>query len=243
MSKAFRAKVKAEIEIRGDHDLQYSMLRDYVVELQSTNPNTTVKISVERNTDPFLSTRVFQRIYVCLGALNPGFRAYRRDLLGLDDAFMKWPFPDQILVAVGLDSNNGIHPLTYALVEAESKSSWCWFLRCCGDDIDLHPNSNFTFTGDSQKDLLWRSASATSVKEFEKCMLKLKKMNPKAHEWLNKIPPEHWARSHFLGRAKSDYCSTTSVRKHELTRIPCKHVVAACWNMTLDDRATPPPEA
>nr|GEY11696.1 transposase, MuDR, MULE transposase domain protein [Tanacetum cinerariifolium] len=200
MSKAFRAKVKAEIEIRGDHDLQYSMLRDYVVELQSTNPNTNVKISVERNTDPFLSTKVFQRIYVCLGALKPGFRAYRRDQLGLDGAFMKWPFPDQILVAVGLDSNNGIHLLTYALVEAESKSSWFWFLRCCGDDIDPHPNSNFTFTGDSQK---------------VSNMLHL----------LNS----------FLGKGFP--------RKHELTRIPCKHVVAACWNMTLDDRAEPPPEA
>ncbi|GJS14015.1 hypothetical protein Tco_0408487 [Tanacetum coccineum] len=54
MSKAFRTKAKAKREIRGDHVLQYSMLRDYVVELQSTNPNTTVKIAVERNTDPSL---------------------------------------------------------------------------------------------------------------------------------------------------------------------------------------------
>ncbi|GJR93806.1 hypothetical protein Tco_0265980 [Tanacetum coccineum] len=75
MSKAFRAKDKAEKEIRGDHGLQYSMLRDYVVE---------------------------------------------RDLLGLDCAFMKGPFPSQVLVVVGLDSNNGIYPLAYALVEAES---------------------------------------------------------------------------------------------------------------------------
>ncbi|GKA11927.1 hypothetical protein Tco_0691473 [Tanacetum coccineum] len=93
MSKAFRAKAKAEREIKGDHVLQYSMLRDYVVELQSTNPNTTVKIAVERNIDPSLPTRVFQRIYICLRALKLGFRAYRRDLLGLDGAFMKEPSP------------------------------------------------------------------------------------------------------------------------------------------------------
>ncbi|GJU90739.1 hypothetical protein Tco_1303162, partial [Tanacetum coccineum] len=122
MSKPFRAKAKAEREIRGDHILQYSILRDYVVELQSTNPNTTVKIAVERNTDPFLPTRVFQRIYVCLGALKLGFRACRRDLLGLDGAFMKGQFPGQVLVAVGLDSNNGIYPLAYALVEPESRA-------------------------------------------------------------------------------------------------------------------------
>ncbi|GKA25407.1 heat stress transcription factor B-4-like protein [Tanacetum coccineum] len=169
---------KAEREIRGDIVLQYSMLRDYVVELQSTNPNTTVKIAVERNTDPSLPTRVFQRIYVCLGALKLGFRACRRDLLGLDGAFMKGPFPGQVLVAVGLDSNNGIYPLAYALIEVESKSSWCWFLQCLGDDIDLHPNSNFTFISDRQK----RAASATNVRDFDKCMLELKTVNAKAHD-------------------------------------------------------------
>ncbi|GJT67917.1 hypothetical protein Tco_1019397 [Tanacetum coccineum] len=175
--------------------------RDYVIELQSTNPNTIVKIAVERNTDPSLPTRVFQRIYICLGALKLGFRARRRYLLGLDGAFMKESFLGQ----------------------------------CLGDDIDLHPNSNFTFISDRQKgiipaiktvypsaehkyclrhlhenikqgwcrqaykDLLWRAASATNVKDFEKCMLELKTINPKAHAWLNKIPAEHWARSYFSG--------------------------------------------
>nr|GEV51124.1 hypothetical protein [Tanacetum cinerariifolium] len=105
----------------------------------------------ERNTDPSLPTRVFHRIYVCLGALKLGFRAHRRDLLGLDGAFMKGPFPGQVLVAAGLDSNNGIYPLSYTLAEAETKSSWCWFLHCLGDDIDLHPNSNFTSINDRQK--------------------------------------------------------------------------------------------
>nr|GFB09711.1 hypothetical protein [Tanacetum cinerariifolium] len=149
---------------------------DYVVELQSTNPNTTVKIAVEKNTDPSLPTMVFQRIYVCLGAFKLGFRACRRDMLGLDGAFMKGPFPGQVL--------------------------------CLGDDIDLHPNSNFTFISDRQKgiilaiktvypsakhkyclrhihenmkqgwcgqaykDLLWRHASATNVRDFKKCRAK-----------------------------------------------------------------------
>ncbi|GKC34484.1 hypothetical protein Tco_1046868 [Tanacetum coccineum] len=94
MSKAFRAKAKAEREIRGDHVLQYSMLRDYVVE-------------------------EFQRIYVCLGALKLGFRACKRDLLGLDGAFMKGSFPRTVLTSI--------------------------------------------------QGFLWRAASATSVKELEKC--------------------------------------------------------------------------
>nr|GEW01789.1 hypothetical protein [Tanacetum cinerariifolium] len=130
MSKACKSKAKAKREIRGDHVLQYSMLRDYVVKLQSTNPNTTVKITVERNTDSSLPTRVFQRIYVCFEALKLGFRACRRDLLGLDGAFMKGPFLGQVLAAVGLDSNNGIHPLAYALVKAKTPPSEEWVNHC-----------------------------------------------------------------------------------------------------------------
>nr|GEV20704.1 putative transposase, mutator type, MULE transposase domain protein [Tanacetum cinerariifolium] len=61
-------------------------------------------------------------------SIKTGFKACRRDMLSLDGAFMKGPFPSQVLVAVRLDSNNGIYLLAYALVKAESKSSWCWFL-------------------------------------------------------------------------------------------------------------------
>ncbi|GJT74390.1 putative transposase, mutator type, MULE transposase domain protein [Tanacetum coccineum] len=91
---------------------------------------------------------------------------WRRDLLGLDGAFIKGTLPGQVLAAVGLDLNNQIYPLSYALVEAKSKSSWCWFLQCLGDDIDLHPNSNFTFSSDIQKveaNLIYSSTTSVSV--------------------------------------------------------------------------------
>lgn len=61
-------------------------------ELQSTNSNSTVKLAVERNTDPSLPTRVFKRIYICLGALKEVFKACKREFLGLDEALMKGPF-------------------------------------------------------------------------------------------------------------------------------------------------------
>ncbi|GKD31053.1 heat stress transcription factor B-4-like protein, partial [Tanacetum coccineum] len=295
-------------------ELEYSMLRYYVIELQSTNPNITVKIALERNTDPSLPTRVFQRIYVCFLALKLGFRACKRDLLGLDGAFIKRPFPGQVLVAVGLDSNNRIYPLAYALVEAESKSSWCWFLQCLGDDIDLHPNTNFTFISDRQKhgwcrqaykDLLWRAASATNVRDFEKCRVKfdlllnnicevfngkivrgkdkpvitlfeyikeycMKRimnvqgmidkctgpLTPTATRIMESIKKEaHLMKVQWNGANKYQVSGslddqyvmdvvtmTCSCRKWELTGIPCKHVVAACWNMALNDRVTPPLE-
>nr|GEU73463.1 transposase, MuDR, MULE transposase domain protein [Tanacetum cinerariifolium] len=87
--KAFREKAKAKTAIKGDAEVQYALLRDYVLELQKCNPNTTVKLYYFRKGDPESTTRLFRRIYVCLGALKEGFKAGGRELLRLDRAFMK----------------------------------------------------------------------------------------------------------------------------------------------------------
>lgn len=74
-----------------------------------------------------------------------------REILGLDGAFLKEPQNGQLLTAVGVDGNNGIYPLAYAIVEAENAATWSWFLECLGDDLGLGANSNFTFISDRQK--------------------------------------------------------------------------------------------
>ncbi|CAI9260848.1 unnamed protein product [Lactuca saligna] len=149
--KVFRAKQLAQKHVYGDYEKQYSLLRDYVLELQQCNPGTTVKIDVYSKPNADLETRMFKRIYVCLVTLKLGFKAGLRDFLGFDGAFMKGPYPGQVLTVVGLDSNNGIYPLAYAIVESENKSSWSWFLECLGEDLELSTNSNFTFIYDRQK--------------------------------------------------------------------------------------------
>ncbi|KAJ9548454.1 hypothetical protein OSB04_020997 [Centaurea solstitialis] len=227
-------------KVMGDYAHQYSSLREYILELQKSNPNTTVKLEMEIEPNPKTSTRQFKRVYVCLGALKHGFKAMGRDLLGLDGSFMKVPFPGQLLTAVGVDSNNGIYPVAYAIVEAETLNSWTWFLELLGDDLDLAPNSNFTFISDRQKgilpaiakvfpaaehrfcvrhihenmklrwkgkaykDLLWKCATATTVPQFQKEMEELRKFNADTYNWLKEIPPHHWSRSHFTGRAQCD---------------------------------------
>ncbi|GKF59201.1 mutator type transposase [Tanacetum coccineum] len=75
---------------------------------------------------------------MCIWELsNKVFRACGREILGLDGCFMSGHWPGQILTAVGVDANNGIYPVAYAIVEAESKASWCWFLNLLGDDLGL----------------------------------------------------------------------------------------------------------
>ena len=114
--KAFRVKAKAIEHVRGDFTGQYKQLRDYVMELQHSNPNTTVRIGVESEADHMCPTRTFKRIYVCLGACKEGFKSCKRQFLGFDGTFMKGPFPGQLLTAVGVDPNNGIYPLAFGIV-------------------------------------------------------------------------------------------------------------------------------
>ncbi|GKG18395.1 mutator type transposase, partial [Tanacetum coccineum] len=95
--------------------------------------------------------RTLRREYVCLGALKQGFRACGKEILGLDGCFMSGPWPGQILTAVGVDANTEIYPVAYAIVEAESKASWCWFLKLLGEDLGIEANFNYTFKADRQK--------------------------------------------------------------------------------------------
>ncbi|XP_021999683.2 uncharacterized protein LOC110897130 [Helianthus annuus] len=237
--KVFRAKSVALKKIQGDYAMQYTILRDYCEELLRSNPGTTIKIEVENCCNPASPTRQFKRIYICLGPLKEGFKLLGRELLGLDGCFMKGPFPGQILTAVGIDSNNGIYPVAYALVEAETLSSWTWFLECLGDDIRLCSQSNFTFISDRQKglipaltkvfptaehryclrhihenmtnwrgqlfkDMLWKCAISTTPQHYDKAMKEIQEQDQGLYDWLIKIPPKHWSRAHFSGRAKSD---------------------------------------
>lgn len=59
---------------------------------------------------------------LCLLICNEknGFKASLRDFISLYGTFKKGPFLWKILTIVGLESNNGIYPLAYDIVEYEN---------------------------------------------------------------------------------------------------------------------------
>nr|KAJ0204800.1 hypothetical protein LSAT_V11C500253340 [Lactuca sativa] len=133
--------------------------------------------------DDYWTVKTYEKEHKCLQTRKIKASG-KRDFLGLDGAFMKGPYPGMILTTVGLDGNNCTYPVAYGVVESENYSSWTWFLKNLGDDLDLTTNSNFTFITDRQKEL--------------------KKLKNDAYECLKAIPPQHWSRSHFTGRAHCD---------------------------------------
>nr|GEX21214.1 hypothetical protein [Tanacetum cinerariifolium] len=137
---------------------------------KNINPNTTIKIEVEPPENINSTERKFKRVYVCLDPLKDGFKADKRDLLGLDGCFLSGSYAGLILTAVGVDLNNEIYPLAYAIVEYENKDSWKWFFECVGDDLDLFRNSNFTFISDRQKGIIPSIGESFPSAEYRFCL-------------------------------------------------------------------------
>nr|GEW56297.1 transposase, mutator type [Tanacetum cinerariifolium] len=69
------------------------------------------------------------------GAFKKGFKASGRENHRLDGRLMKGPYP-------------------------ETKSSWCWFLKLLGLDLDSAKNSNFTFISDRRK---WHASEQSTT--------------------------------------------------------------------------------
>ncbi|RYQ88696.1 hypothetical protein Ahy_B09g095737 isoform B [Arachis hypogaea] len=157
-TKAARVKQQALDEINGTYGEQYRRIHDYAVELLRSNPGSTVQIQVERPPEFQLKTPIpgkdmrpqFERIYICLDACKRSFMVCR-PMISLDGCFIKTPYGGQLLTAIGWDSNDQILPIAYAVVEAETKDSWRWFLLNLCDDLGVDKIRWCTFMSDQQK--------------------------------------------------------------------------------------------
>ncbi|PQM42376.1 uncharacterized protein Pyn_00023 [Prunus yedoensis var. nudiflora] len=79
----------------------------------------------------------FERIYICLAATKKGFIDALRPVVGLDACHIKGQHPGQLLYVVGVDPNNGMYPIAYAVAEAENYATWTWSLELLAVDLGI----------------------------------------------------------------------------------------------------------
>ncbi|KAM6582412.1 hypothetical protein CsatB_009414 [Cannabis sativa] len=144
----YRAKNKARHIINGTVKDQYAILHDYCTQILKLNPGSTALIK----TNLVNEKRVFERVYICLAACKVGFK-YCRPIIGLDGCFLKGYCKGMLLAAIGIDANNSMFPLAYAVVEKENTDSWTWFVGLVKEDINVADTRSFTFISDRQKGL------------------------------------------------------------------------------------------
>ncbi|XP_019196245.1 PREDICTED: uncharacterized protein LOC109190237 [Ipomoea nil] len=98
----------------------------------------------------------FLRLYVCFAACKEGFLRGCRPIFGLDGCHLKGSQKrGQLLSAIGLDGDNCMFPIAFAVVEGELKESWTWFLKLLDNDLNIGSNPHaWTIISDKQKGLL-----------------------------------------------------------------------------------------
>ncbi|KAL0456480.1 UNVERIFIED_CONTAM: hypothetical protein Slati_0987200, partial [Sesamum latifolium] len=149
-NQAYRAKKAALKEIEGSPEWQYSRLWDYAAEIRETNPSSAVIIG----TDQQMRDERFNRFYVCFGALKPGFQVGCRPIIGVDGCHLKGPHGGILLTAIGVDPNNNLFPIAYAVVNKECRETWEWFLIVLNHDLNIVRDYEFTFMSDKEKGLM-----------------------------------------------------------------------------------------
>ncbi|KAL0399904.1 UNVERIFIED_CONTAM: hypothetical protein Sradi_2333700 [Sesamum radiatum] len=147
--QAYRAKRQALKKLEGP-EYQYTRLWDYAEELRKTNPGSTVILGIENENGEVR----FNRLYVCFNALKQGFASGCRPIIGVDGCHLKGPYGGVLLTAVGIDPNNNIYPIAYAVVRNESGETWEWFLTVLKQDLNILRCYEYTFMSDKQKGLI-----------------------------------------------------------------------------------------
>ncbi|CAL2257564.1 unnamed protein product [Prunus armeniaca] len=171
-------------------------------------------------------------IYICLAATKKGFIDALRPVVGLDACHIKGQHPGQLLSAVGVDPNNGVYPIAYAVAEAENYATWTWFLELLAVDLGIENSNGYVFITDRQNGLIDAVGDMFPNFEHRHClkylhanfilaghkglvlkqhikaaarkMKKLQDLSERTFDWLSRLDPMQWCRSHFRTHSKCD---------------------------------------
>ncbi|XP_018630786.1 uncharacterized protein [Nicotiana tomentosiformis] len=149
-SKLKRVKRMILEKLEGSYLDEYNKLEAYAQELRETNSGIDVVIQISKDAMEE-GKRRFLRMYVCFQALKSGFKAGLRPFIGIDGTFLKGKCQGILLVVVAQDSCKHVYPLSWAVVDKETKRIWQWFMENLKASFDLKDGEGYTFMSDMQK--------------------------------------------------------------------------------------------
>ncbi|WOG82738.1 hypothetical protein DCAR_0101906 [Daucus carota subsp. sativus] len=119
--QAWRGKEIAKEQLQGSYKEAYGQLPSLCDSIMETNPGSLATFTTKDDSS-------FHRLFVSFHASIYGFQHGCRPLLFLDSVTLNSKYQGTLLTATAADGNDGVFPVAFAVVDAETNDNWHWFL-------------------------------------------------------------------------------------------------------------------
>ncbi|KAL6343984.1 hypothetical protein AAG906_027757 [Vitis piasezkii] len=143
-SQAWRAKEIAREQLQGSYKEAYSQLPFFCEKIKETNPGSFATFETKEDSS-------FHRLFISFHAAISGFQQGCRPLLFLDTTPLNSKYQGMLLTATAADGDDGVFPVAFAVVDAETDDNWSWFLLELKSAVSTA--RPITFVADFQKGL------------------------------------------------------------------------------------------
>lgn len=132
---------------------QFSFLRSYVEELVKVDSDTIAKLKTQEEFSSDTPDSRFHSIFVAPGSARQAFTRMR-PFIAVDGTFTKNRFIQILLLSVGMDAQDQLIILAWAVVPNECYETWSWFLHCLYESYPSTNHADSVIINDREKGLL-----------------------------------------------------------------------------------------
>ncbi|KAK9292803.1 hypothetical protein L1049_020783 [Liquidambar formosana] len=134
----------AKEQLQGSYKEAYNQLPIFCEKIMETNPGSFATFTTKDDSS-------FHRLFVSFHASLYGFEQGCRPLLFLDSIPLKSKYQGTLFAATAADGDDGVFPVAFAVVDAETDDNWHWFLLQLKSALST--SCPITFVADRQKGL------------------------------------------------------------------------------------------
>ncbi|XP_021750439.1 uncharacterized protein LOC110716113 [Chenopodium quinoa] len=149
-STLYRLKSYVIEQLFGGHDESYRLLPMYAKMCIETNPESKA-FCAWNETESIPKQLQFSSLFISFTGQWKGFLRGVRPLIGVDGTHLKGNYGGVLLSTVGIDGNNEIFPIAYAVVGQEDKQSWTYFFWHLLNIVKDSSREHWTIISDRQK--------------------------------------------------------------------------------------------
>jgi hypothetical protein len=121
---AYRTREALRIELDGREEDDFARMNDLGARIQDVDPQSFLVLESTNDAR-------FSRFFFTPNALRLAV-PHLRPFIALDACHCSSRYRQTLMIAVGIDGNNQVVPLCWAICQKEDYNNWRWFLRCLG---------------------------------------------------------------------------------------------------------------